>query len=73
MLTGESIPAEKFTGSKVTGGTVNQTGSFTMRAEKSVRTRCSPASSTWSARQVVAARRFKNLLTWSLAGSFWPS
>ena len=34
MLTGEPIPAEKGAGSKVTGGTVNQTGSFTMRAEK---------------------------------------
>ena len=34
MLTGEPIPAEKVAGSKVTGGTVNQTGSFTMRAEK---------------------------------------
>ena len=34
MLTGEPIPAEKVAGSKVTGATVNQTGSFTMRAEK---------------------------------------
>ena len=34
MVSGESIPAEKFPGSKVTGGTVNQTGSFLMRAEK---------------------------------------
>jgi len=34
MLTGEPIPAEKGAGSKVTGGTVNQTGSFTMRAER---------------------------------------
>jgi Cu+-exporting ATPase len=28
MLTGESIPAEKTTGSKVIGGTINKTGSF---------------------------------------------
>ncbi|RZF27964.1 heavy metal translocating P-type ATPase [Paraburkholderia sp. UYCP14C] len=34
MITGESIPAEKFAGSKVTGATVNQTGTFLMRAEK---------------------------------------
>jgi Cu+-exporting ATPase len=34
MLTGESIPVEKSAGSKVIGGTVNQTGSFIMRAEK---------------------------------------
>ncbi len=31
MLTGESIPIEKSTGSKVYGGTVNQTGSFRYR------------------------------------------
>ncbi|MFM0084792.1 heavy metal translocating P-type ATPase [Paraburkholderia sediminicola] len=34
MITGESIPAEKGPASKVTGATVNQTGSFVMRAEK---------------------------------------
>jgi len=34
MLTGEPIPAEKTVGAKVTGGTVNQTGSFLMRAER---------------------------------------
>ena len=34
MLTGEPIPAEKTTGAKVTGGTVNQTGAFLMRAER---------------------------------------
>ncbi len=34
MLTGEPIPAEKTAGAKVTGGTVNQTGSFLMRAER---------------------------------------
>ncbi|HEX9258432.1 MAG TPA: heavy metal translocating P-type ATPase, partial [Acidimicrobiales bacterium] len=34
MLTGEPIPVEKLPGVKVTGGTVNQTGSFLMRAER---------------------------------------
>ena len=34
MLTGESIPVEKSAGAGVTGGTVNGTGSFVMRAER---------------------------------------
>jgi Cu+-exporting ATPase len=34
MITGESMPVEKTIGAKVVGGTVNQTGSFVMRAEK---------------------------------------
>jgi Cu+-exporting ATPase len=34
MITGEPVPVEKSAGSAVTAGTVNQTGSFTMRAEK---------------------------------------
>ena len=34
MLTGESMPVEKGPGDKVTGGTVNQTGSFVMIAER---------------------------------------
>jgi Cu+-exporting ATPase len=34
MITGESMPVEKAPGAKVVGGTVNQTGSFIMRAEK---------------------------------------
>src|SRR5258707_4191384 len=34
MITGESIPVEKSGGAKLIGGTVNQTGSFIMRAEK---------------------------------------
>ncbi len=34
MITGEPIPVEKTGGSQVTAGTVNQTGSFLMRAEK---------------------------------------
>ncbi|MFB3920177.1 MAG: heavy metal translocating P-type ATPase [Terriglobia bacterium] len=34
MVTGEPIPVEKQPGSKVTGGTVNGTGGFVMRAER---------------------------------------
>ena len=34
MLTGEPIPVEKGPGARVTGGTVNGTGSFVMRAER---------------------------------------
>jgi Cu+-exporting ATPase len=34
MITGESIPVEKLLDSKVTGGTLNGTGSFLMRAER---------------------------------------
>jgi len=34
MVTGEPTPVAKAPGSKVTAGTVNQTGSFVMRAEK---------------------------------------
>jgi len=34
MITGEPIPAAKETGSRVSAGTVNQTGSFIMRADK---------------------------------------
>src|SRR3989454_5461577 len=34
MVTGEPIPVEKVPGSRVTGGTVNTTGSFVMRAER---------------------------------------
>lgn len=34
MITGESLPIEKSVGDKVTGGTLNGTGSFVMRAER---------------------------------------
>ncbi|HYE39382.1 MAG TPA: HAD-IC family P-type ATPase, partial [Ramlibacter sp.] len=34
MVTGEPMPAAKEPGAKVTAGTINQTGSFVMRAEK---------------------------------------
>ena len=34
MITGESMPVEKEPGARVTGGTVNQTGGFLMRADR---------------------------------------
>jgi Cu+-exporting ATPase len=34
MVTGEPVPVEKTTGSAVTGGTVNGTGTFVMKAER---------------------------------------
>src|SRR5262249_999601 len=34
MVTGESMPVEKEPGAKVIGGTINETGSFVIRAEK---------------------------------------
>jgi Cu+-exporting ATPase len=34
MVTGESIPVEKSSGGKVTGGTMNTSGSFVMQAER---------------------------------------
>jgi Cu+-exporting ATPase len=34
MITGESMPVEKNVGDRVTGGTVNSTGSFVFRADK---------------------------------------
>jgi Cu+-exporting ATPase len=34
MVTGEPLPVEKIVGDKVTGGTVNGSGSFVMRAER---------------------------------------
>ncbi|HYQ94359.1 MAG TPA: heavy metal translocating P-type ATPase [Burkholderiales bacterium] len=34
LVTGEPIPVEKHTGEKVTGGTINGTGGFVMRAER---------------------------------------
>src|SRR5262249_25677691 len=34
MMTGEAVPVSKTPGTKVTGGSINQSGSFIMRAEK---------------------------------------
>ena len=40
MVTGEPLPAEKAVGDRVIGGTINQTGSLVIGAERSVATRC---------------------------------
>jgi len=34
MITGEALPVEKSAGDKVIGGTLNNTGSFVMKAER---------------------------------------
>src|SRR5262249_57029884 len=34
LVTGESLPVEKHPGARVTGGTINGTGSFVMQAER---------------------------------------
>ena len=34
MITGEAMPVQKISGDRVTGATINQTGSFLMRAER---------------------------------------
>ena len=34
MLTGEPLPVQKLPANRVTGGTINQTGSFVMRATR---------------------------------------
>ena len=58
MITGEPMPVEKHPGDRVTGGTVNGTGSFVMRAERvGARHAAGAASSRWSARRSAAARR----------------
>jgi P-type Cu+ transporter len=44
MITGEPFPVEKAVGDPVTGGTVNGSGSFVMRAERVGATRCSGRS-----------------------------
>ena len=48
MVTGEPIPVEKIPGTKVTGGTVNGTGTFVMEARAGrAATRCSRRLSAW--------------------------
>ena len=44
MVTGESMPVTKEAASKVVGGTMNQSGSFVMRADKVGRNRASPSA-----------------------------
>ena len=73
MITGEPVPAEKNPGDKVTGATVNTTGSFVMRAERVRRTRCWPRSSPWSPKRSGRARRSRNWWTSSPPGSCPPS
>ena len=59
MVTGEPLPAEKEPGSRVTGGTINATGSIVFQG-RSCRRRdaCSRKSSAWSAKRSERARRF---------------
>lgn len=57
MVSGEPIPVEKDVAAKVTGGTVNGTGGFVMRAERVVQIPCSPKSPRWSARLSGTVRR----------------
>jgi Cu+-exporting ATPase len=59
MITGEPLPVEKSVGDKVTGGTVNGTGSFVMRAERVGQRHAARASCTWSPTRSAAARRFR--------------
>ena len=64
MITGEPMPVSKGAGDRVVGATVNQTGSFLMRAEnESDRKRYWLRSFKWSRRRSAAARPFKNSLT----------
>jgi Cu+-exporting ATPase len=73
MITGEPVPAEKNPGDKVTGATVNTTGSFVMRAER-------VGSDTLLAQIVAIVRkrsghalRSRNSWTRSRRGSCLPS
>ena len=58
MMTGESMPVAKEAGDKVTGGTINGTGSLVMRAERSAPRRPSAQHRrTWSRKPSARARR----------------
>ena len=72
MLTGEPLPVEKATGDKVTGGTVNGTGSFVMRAERVGSDTCSRRSCTWS-REAQRSRAPIQGLADKVAGCFVPA
>ena len=62
MVTGESMPVGKTTGSKVIGGTINGNRPFVMRAERSAAKLCSLRSSKWSAKRSAAGHRSSDLL-----------
>ena len=61
MVTGEPMPVEKAADDKVTGGTVNGTGTFVMRAERVGARRCWRGLSEWSAKRSAHARRSRRL------------
>ena len=69
MITGEAMPVEKSIGDRVTGGTINQTGSFLMTAEKVGADTVLSRISKWSLKRNGVARRFRDLLIESRAGS----
>ena len=70
MVTGEPMPVEKEPGDKVTGGTVNGTGSFVMRAERvGSDTLLAQIVADGRARRSAPARRSSGWRTASRAGS----
>ena len=74
MVTGEPLPVEKEPGSKVTGATVNATGSFVMRAERVGDATLLAQIVKWSARRNAHGRQSSGWLTRSRAGSCpWSS
>ena len=73
MVTGEPMPVEKEPGSRVTGGTLNGTGIFVMRADASAATRCWRRSCGWSAEAQRTRAPIQRLADGSPAGSCRPS
>ena len=60
MITGEPIPVEKTKDSKVTGGTVNGTGSVVMKAERVGSDTLWHRLSAWFRKRSAAGRRFRD-------------